>query len=129
MKVLRRIVGPGVRAAAPAATFAFALAAALVVAGCNNNPAAPKGNYGTITGVVKSSSGQPVAKATVTADFVITAHTDASGKYTLQQVPVDSTTTTTTVSCSASGYQNPPDQHVTVSSGKQYEVDFTLSPS
>ena len=121
MNVLGRIVGPGVLAAA--------LVAALAISGCNNNPAAPQGNYGTIMGVVKSSSGQPIANATVTADFVVTTHTDANGKYTLPQVPIDSSSTTTTVSCSASGFQNPPDQHVTVSAGKQYEVDFTLSPS
>lgn len=116
MNVLRRIVGAGVLAAA-----------ALAIAGCNNNPAAPQGNYGTIIGVVKNSSGQPVAGATVSADIVITQPTDSSGKYTLQQVPIDSPTTTTTVSCSASGYQKPPDQHLTVAAGKQYEVDFTLS--
>jgi hypothetical protein len=121
MSVLRRIVGPGVLVAA--------LAASLALAGCNGNPAAPQGNYGTIMGVVKSSSGQPIANATVTADFVVSTHTDANGKYTLQQVPIDSSTTTTDVSCSATGYQNPPDQHVSVSAGKQYEVDFTLSPS
>jgi hypothetical protein len=121
VNVLGRIVGPGVLAAA--------VAAALAIAGCNNNPAAPQGNYGTIAGIVKSSSGQPIANATVTADLVITTHTDSSGKYTIQQVPIDSSSTTTTVSCSASGFQNPPDQHVTVNAGKQYEVDFTLSPS
>lgn len=117
MHVLRRILGPGVLAAA-----------ALALAGCGGNPAAPQGNYGTIMGTVKSSSGQPIAGATVTADIVIVSPpTDANGKYTLQQVPVDSTTTTTTVSCSAPGYQNPPDQHLSVSAGKTYEVDFTLS--
>jgi Carboxypeptidase regulatory-like domain len=120
MSVLRRIVGPGV---------VLAALALLGLAGCNGNPAAPQGNYGTIMGVVKSSSGQPIANATVTADFVVTTHTDANGKYTLQQVPIDSSTTTTDVSCSASGFQNPPDQHVSVSAGKQYEVDFSLSPS
>jgi carboxypeptidase family protein len=116
MNVLRRIVGAGVLAAV-----------AVAMAGCNNNPAAPQGNYGTIMGVVKSSSGQPIAGATVSADVVISQQTDANGKYTLQQVPIDSPTTTTTVSCSAPGYQSPPDQHLTVAAGKQYEVDFTLS--
>jgi|SRR5215472_2594186 len=121
MSVLRRSIGPGALLAA--------LVVSLALAGCGGNPAAPQGNYGTIMGVVKSSSGQPIVGAAVTADFVVTTHTDANGKYTLQQVPIDSSTTTTDVSCSATGYQNPPDQHVSVSAGKQYEVDFTLSPS
>jgi len=108
-----------------------ASAAALVlgVAGCGGGSVAPQGNYGTISGTVKSSAGQPISGATVTVDLSISVQTDANGKYTVQTVPIDSPTTTTTVTCSASGYQDPPPQHVTVSAGKTYEVDFTLSPS
>jgi ABC-type glycerol-3-phosphate transport system substrate-binding protein len=104
-----------------------AIAAALVLAACGGNPAAPQGNYGTIMGVVKSSSGQPIAGAKVTVDSVLSAMTDADGKYKIQTVPVDSSTTTTTVTCHADGYQDPPPQHVTVTAGKQFEVDFSLS--
>jgi len=101
----------------------------LVSAGCGGNPAAPQGNYGTILGTVKSTSGQPIAGATVTADITLTsAPTGADGKYTIQTVPVDSASTTTTVSCHATGYQDPPDQHVSVTAGKNIEVDFTLTP-
>ena len=105
-----------------------AVFAAFLFAGCGGNPAAPQGNYGTIIGVVKASNGQPVAGATVTADYTLKATTQADGKYTIQTVPVDSSTTTTTVTCSAPGYQDPPPQHITVTAGKQVEVDFTLSP-
>jgi hypothetical protein len=99
----------------------------LALAACGN-PAAPQGNYGTIAGIVKSAAGQPVAGATVTVDSVLNGTTGSDGKYTIQTVPVDSSTTTTSVSCHATGYQDPPPQHVTVTSGKQVEVDFTLTP-
>ena len=105
-----------------------ALVSFISLAGCGGNPAAPQGNYGTIMGIVKSSSGQPIAGATVSADSVLTAKTGADGKYTIQTVPIDSSSTTTSVNCSASGFQSPPQQNVTVAAGKQYEVDFTLNP-
>jgi len=110
-------------------TLAAALAAALALAGCGS-PAAPQGNYGTINGTVKSAGGQPVAGAVVTVDLVITSQpTGPDGKYTIQSVPVDSSSTTTSVTCHASGYQDPPQQNITVSSGKTSEVDFTLTPT
>ncbi|HXW77643.1 MAG TPA: carboxypeptidase-like regulatory domain-containing protein [Candidatus Eremiobacteraceae bacterium] len=100
---------------------------ALLVAGCGN-PAAPQGNYGTITGTVKSATGQPISGAIVTADLVDNSQpSDVNGKYTITAVPVDSSSTTTQVTCSASGYQTPPAQNVTVSAGKTIEVDFTLT--
>lgn len=106
------------------------VAAVLVAAalfGCGS-PAVPQGNYGTVVGVVKSSSGQPVAGATITADSVLTAVTGSDGHYTIQTVPVDSPSTSTTVTCQASGFASPPAQTVTVAAGKQVEADFTLSP-
>jgi hypothetical protein len=106
---------------------AAALATAVLLTGCKGNPAAPQGNYGTIVGTVKSTNGQPIAGATVTADSVITAQTGADGKYTIQTVPIDSPTTTTAITCHATGYQDPPAQHVSVAAGKQIEADFTLS--
>ena len=105
------------------------LAAALILAACGGNPAAPQGNYGTIVGTVKSSSGQPIAGARATADGVLVSQpTGADGKYVIQTVPIDSSTTSTTVTCHADGYVDPPAQQVTVSAGKQNEVDFTLTP-
>jgi hypothetical protein len=112
----------------PISRILAAAALGLALASCGN-PAAPQGNYGTIFGVVKSTSGQPVAGAVVTADTVISsAPTGPDGKYTIQTVPVDSPTTTTSVTCAAQGYQTPPGQSVTVVSGKQIEADFTLKP-
>lgn len=108
---------------------AAALASLVLLAGCKGNPSAPQGNYGTIVGTIKSTSGQPITGAIVTADFTIaSAPTGADGKYTLQTVPIDSSTTTTTVTCHASGFADPPAQHVSVAAGKQIEADFTLSP-
>ena len=117
-----------IRSAMRALTAAAVLTGAAFLNGCGGNPSAPQGNYGTIMGTVKSSSGQPIAGAVVTADAVLnSAPTGADGKYTIQTVPVDSSTTSTTVTCHANGYQDPPPQNVTVTSGKQIEVDFTLS--
>ena len=104
-----------------------ALAAMVILAACGGNPAAPQGNYGTVMGTVKSSTGQPIAGAKITVDSVLSATTGADGKYIIQTVPVDSSTTTTTVTCHADGYQDPPPQHVTVTAGKQFEVDFILT--
>jgi hypothetical protein len=103
-----------------------AAVAALFALGCGGNPAAPQGNYGTIVGVVKSSSG-PVAGATVIAAQVLKAQTAADGKYTIQIVPIDSPTSHTTVTCHAAGYQDPTPDQVVVTAGKQVEADFTLS--
>jgi hypothetical protein len=108
---------------------AAALGAALVLSGCGGNAAAPQGNYGSIMGIVKSTAGQPIAGAIVTVDMVLkSTPTGPDGKYTIQTVPIDSSTTTTSVGCSATGYQDPPQQNVTVAAGKQIEVDFTLTP-
>jgi len=106
---------------------AAALAAVLTLCGCGN-PAASQGNYGTIMGTVKSSAGQPIAGAVVVVDMVLkSTPTGPDGKYTIPTVPIDSPTTTTSVACSAPGYQDPPPQHVTVTASKQIEVDFTLT--
>jgi hypothetical protein len=105
-----------------------ALILAAGLAGCGGNPAAPQGNYGTIVGIVKSSAGQPVSGATVTADSVLSAQTGPDGKYTIQVVPIDSPTTSTAVTCQAAGFQAPPAQQVTVVANKQVEADFTLLP-
>jgi hypothetical protein len=99
-----------------------------LAAGCGGGPGSPQGNYGTIVGVVKSSSGQPVAGATVTADSVLTAQTGGDGKYTMQIVPIDSPTSHTTVTCHANRYQDPSPDQVVVQAGKQVEADFTLTP-
>lgn len=112
----------------PIAVIIAVLASCMALAACGGNPAAPQGNYGTILGIVKSSSGQPITGAIVTVDSVLTATTGSDGKYTIQTVPVDSSTTTTTVTCHAQGYVDPPAQHLTVTAGKQFEVDFTLTP-
>jgi hypothetical protein len=110
----------------PISGIAAVLAAAALI-GCGS-PAVPQGNYGTIVGIVKSTSGQPVAGAIVTADSVLTATTGSDGRYTIQTVPVDSANTSTTVTCEANGYASPPAVTVTISAGKQAEADFTLAP-
>lgn len=67
-------------------TALFALA---VLTACNDNSLPPGGTYQSVQGVVVDAvTNQPVAGATVVVDTVLTATTDAQGKFTFSQVPV-----------------------------------------
>ena len=102
---------------------ALAVLALLVVAACNSDALPPASGFTSVQGTVVDGSNKPVAGAVVTVDTVLTATTDASGKFSIDKVPsgiVDCTV-------QASGYQ------VVVSSaniepGKPYELDVTLAP-
>lgn len=64
----------------------FALAA---LVGCNDSALPPGGTYQSISGVVvDAATNAPVVGATVTVDTVLTATTDASGKFSFSKVPV-----------------------------------------
>ncbi len=63
-------------------------------------PSAPA-NYGGILGTVKSSAGTPISGATV-SDGTRSTRTDASGAYTISNVPAG----TYSVTVSATGYQS-----------------------
>lgn len=112
--------------------FAAAIVAAVIaslLSACGN-PAAPQGNYGTITGKITSNSGRPVAGATITVDYSITATSKADGTYTVPTVPVTTPAAPAIVQVTAQGYQSPaPRSDVQVQSGASVVVDFTLAPS
>ncbi|MBC5805975.1 MAG: carboxypeptidase regulatory-like domain-containing protein [Candidatus Eremiobacteraeota bacterium] len=111
-----------------AASFIAAVVASALSA-CSN-PAAPQGNYGTITGKIMSNSGRPVAGATITVDYSITATSKADGAYTVQTVPVTTPAAPAIVQVTAQGYQTPPPRSdVQVQSGASVQVNFTLTPS
>jgi hypothetical protein len=102
--------------------------AAMVIAGCNN-PGALQGNYGTIFGKVTSTSGQPIANATVVIDGVINTPTLADGTYSYSNVPLTDPLSPATVSAQASGYQTSSVRSAQCqTAGCKTEVDFTLSP-
>lgn len=66
-----------------------AVFAVLVLAACNDSALPPGGTYNAVQGVVlDAATNQPVAGATVTIDTVLTATTDAQGKFSFTQVPV-----------------------------------------
>ncbi len=116
-----------VRISFAAVVFAAVVASAL---GACSNPAAPQGNYGTITGKIMSNSGRPVAGATITVDYSITATSKADGTYTVQTVPVTTPSAPAIVQVTAQGYQSPaPRSDVQVQSGANVVVNFTLTPS
>jgi Carboxypeptidase regulatory-like domain len=113
-------------------SLAAVLAAAVVASALSacSNPAAPQGNYGTITGKIMSTSGRPVVGATITVDYSITATSKADGTYTVQTVPVTTPSAPAIVQVTAQGYQTPPPRSdVQVQSGASVQVNFTLNPS
>jgi hypothetical protein len=100
-----------------------ALALSLCAVACNSDALPPASGFTTMQGtVVDGASNKPVAGAIVTVDTVLTATTDASGKFSIDKVPsgiVDYTV-------QATGYQ------VVVSTanlepGKPFELDVTLA--
>lgn len=99
------------------------LALLLLSAACNSDALPPASGFTTVSGtVLDGTSNKPVAGAVVTVDTVLTATTDASGKFSIDKVPsgiVDYTV-------QANGYQ------VVVSTanvepGKPFELDVTLA--
>lgn len=104
------------------ATFAV-LALLLVTAACNSDALPPAAGFTTVAGVVTDGvSNKPVAGAIVTVDTVLTATTDASGKFSIDKVPsgiVDYTV-------QATGYQVLAST-ANVEPGKPFELDLTLA--
>jgi hypothetical protein len=65
------------------------LVAALALAACNDSDLPPGGTYQAVQGVViDSATHQPIAGAVVTVDTVLSATTDANGKFSFAKVPV-----------------------------------------
>ena len=100
-----------------------ALVAALALAGCNTDALPPASGFTTVAGTVTdAASKQPVAGALVTIDTVLTATTDASGKFSIDKVPSGIADYTV----SAQGY-TVVSSSADVEPGKPYELDLSLS--
>jgi len=107
---------------------AFGLACVLALPACANQ-ALPKGDYGTVHGLVKSSSGTAIQGAQITIDTVLQANTGADGSYTINNVPADGPNTTTMVGIAAPGHTcSPNPQSIKVTAQATTEADFTCSP-
>ncbi|HEY1975691.1 MAG TPA: carboxypeptidase regulatory-like domain-containing protein [Candidatus Baltobacteraceae bacterium] len=100
-----------------------ALLAAIALAACNTDALPPAAGFTTISGtVLDAGSKTPVAGAVVTIDTVLTATTDASGKFTVEKVPsgiVDYTV-------QAKGYKVL-SSTAQVEPSKPYELDLSLA--
>ena len=104
---------------------AVLLLATLGLAGCNEDGLPPASQYASLSGtIVDRVSSKPLAGATVTIDTVLTATTDANGKFTLARVPggiLD-------YSVQADGYK-PVSASANAEPGKPFELDVNLDPA
>lgn len=99
-----------------------ATAACLLLAACNTDALPPAAGFTTISGtILDARSKTPVAGAVVTVDTVLTATTDASGRFSVPKVPsgiVDYTV-------QAKGYKVL-SSTAQVEPSKPYELDLSL---
>ena len=109
----------------PLRTRLAALALLVCAAACNSDALPPASGFTTVQGTVLDAvSNKPVAGAIVTVDTVLTATTDASGKFSIDKVPsgiVDYTV-------QATGYQVMTST-ANVEPGKPFELDVSLAVS
>jgi Carboxypeptidase regulatory-like domain len=100
-----------------------AVIVAVLLAACNTDSLPPAAGFTTVSGtILDGATKNPVAGAVVTIDTVLTATTDASGKFSVDKVPsgiVDFTV-------QAKGYKLL-SSTATVEPGKPYELDLTLA--
>ncbi len=110
-----------------AVVLAFGL---VLLLGACQNPAAPPGNYGSITGKVSTASGSPVAGVTITVDNGPSATTGADGAYTINYVPVTDALSPDIVAVTSvpAGFGiPPPNNNVQVKAGQVTpNINFTL---
>ena len=89
---------------------------------CNSDALPPAAGFTTVQGsVVDAISSKPIAGAVITIDTVLTATTDAGGKFSIDKVPsglVDYTVQATGYTLVTSS--------TSVEPGKPFELDVTL---
>ena len=104
--------------------FAALFAAVMGLAACNDSALPPGGTYQSISGVVLDAvTNAPIAGATVTVDTVLTAVTDASGRFSFAQVPVGDVD----YQVSARGYRAAAPPPVRLDPAKPLVLTITLS--
>jgi hypothetical protein len=91
--------------------------------GCNTDALPPAAGFATVTGViVDGSTSSPVAGAVVTIDTVLTATTDATGKFTIEKVPSG----IADYAVQAQGYQTLA-ASTNVEPGKPFQLNLSLA--
>jgi hypothetical protein len=102
------------------------LAAVLLLFGssaCNSDALPPAAGFATVSGVVvDAGTNNPIAGAIVTIDTVLTATTDASGKFTIEKVPSG----IADYSVQAKGYQVLASS-ANIEPGKPFQLNLTLA--
>ncbi|MBV9717782.1 MAG: carboxypeptidase regulatory-like domain-containing protein [Candidatus Eremiobacteraeota bacterium] len=103
----------------------YLMTASLLVAtaGCNTDSLPPASGFANVSGViVDAATKAPIAGAVITVDTVLTATTDAAGKFSIDKVPSG----LADYAVSAKGYQTLTSS-ANVEPGK-FELDLTLAP-
>jgi hypothetical protein len=91
--------------------------------GCNSDQLPPAAGFATVTGViVDATTNAPIAGAVITMDTVLTATTDASGKFTIEKVPSG----IADYAVQAKGYQALASS-TDVEPGKPFQLNLTLA--
>jgi hypothetical protein len=95
------------------------------LAGCNTGALPPAAGYADVTGTITDAMTKaPVAGAVITIDTILTATTDASGKYTIKDVPSGIADYTV----QAKGYAAL-SSSTNIEPGKPFELDAALTAS
>jgi len=91
--------------------------------GCNSDALPPASGFATVSGtVVDATTSAPIAGAVVTIDAILTATTDAAGKFSIDKVPSG----IADYAVQAKGYQ-PLTSSTNVEPNKAFQLNLTLA--
>jgi hypothetical protein len=95
----------------------------LAAIACNNDALPPAAGYAAVTGsILDAATSSPIAGAVITIDTVLTATTDAAGKFSIDKVPSG----IADYSVQAKGYQ-PLSATTNIEPGKPFALNLTLA--
>jgi hypothetical protein len=91
--------------------------------GCNNDALPPAAGFAAVAGVVvDAATNAPIAGAVITIDTVLTATTDAAGKFSIDKVPSG----IADYAVQAKGYQALASS-TNIEPGKPFQLNLTLA--
>jgi hypothetical protein len=106
-----------------AGAFASVLTLLLLATGCNSDSLPPAAGYAAVNGVVVDArTNAPVAGAVITIDTVLTATTDAAGKFSIAKVPSG----IADYAVQAKGYQSLTST-TNIEPGKPFQLNLSLA--